>query len=138
MPIFFYIPKLLQQLRLMVPIISGLVLTAQEFTCCRPMISYKSTATGGGPANNDVYAYPNPVRPEYTGLIAIKGLVNNADFKITDINGNLIYSGVAEGGQAIWDGKNFDGRKAQTGVYLVFASNSDGSETIVTKILFVN
>ncbi len=108
------------------------------FGTAKGMISYKSTATGGGPANNDVYAYPNPVRPEYTGLIAIKGLVNNADFKITDINGNLIYSGVAEGGQAIWDGKNFDGRKAQTGVYLVFASNSDGSETIVTKILFVN
>ncbi len=102
------------------------------------LISYKSTSTGGGTVNSDVYAYPNPVRPGYTGPIAIKGLVSNADFKITDINGNLIYSGTAEGGQAIWDGNNFDGRRAQTGVYLVFASNSDGSETIVTKILFVN
>jgi len=102
------------------------------------LISYKSTATGGGPANSDVYAYPNPVRPGYAGVIAIKGLVSDADFKITDINGNLIYSGTAEGGQAIWDGNNFDGRRAQTGVYLVFASNSDGAETIVTKILFVN
>ncbi len=108
------------------------------FGTSKGLISYKSTATGGGPANSDVYAYPNPVRPGYTGTIAIVGLVRDADFKITDINGNLIYSGTAEGGQAIWDGNNFDGRRAQTGVYLVFASNSDGSETIVTKILFVN
>ncbi len=108
------------------------------FGTAKGLISFKGTATGGGIVNNDVYAYPNPVRPGYTGPIAIKGLVSNADFKITDINGNLIYSGTAEGGQAIWDGNNFDGRRAQTGVYLVFASNSDGSETIVTKILFVN
>ncbi len=102
------------------------------------IISYKSTATQGGSTNTEVYAYPNPVREGYNGTIAIKGLVKNADIKITDISGNLIYATKAEGGQAVWNGKNFDGRKAQTGVYLVFVSNEDGSETIVTKILFIN
>jgi streptogramin lyase len=102
------------------------------------IISYKGTATAGGQVNQDVYAYPNPVREGYNGTIAIKGLVNNADIKITDISGNLIFSTKAEGGQAVWNGKNFDGRKAKTGVYLVFVSNEDGSETIVTKILFIN
>ncbi|MCH8319009.1 MAG: hypothetical protein IIA88_11045, partial [Bacteroidetes bacterium] len=58
--------------------------------------------------------------------------------KITDISGTLIYETIAEGGQAIWNGKNFNGEKAHTGVYLVFASNEDGSETIVTKILVIN
>jgi len=102
------------------------------------IISYKGTATQGESTNTDVYAYPNPVREGYSGSIAIKGLVKNADIKITDISGSLIYATKAEGGQAIWNGKSFDGRKAQTGVYLVFVSNEDGSETIVTKILFIN
>ncbi|MCD4731803.1 MAG: T9SS type A sorting domain-containing protein [Bacteroidales bacterium] len=102
------------------------------------IISYRSSATPGGTTNSDVYAYPNPVESGYTGPIAIKGLVSNADFKITDISGNLIFSGRAEGGQAIWNGNNFNGRRAQSGVYLVFVSNDDGSEKLVTKILFIN
>lgn len=102
------------------------------------IISYRSSASQGGETNSDVYAYPNPVESGYTGPIAIKGLVTNADFKITDISGQLIYNGTAEGGQAIWNGNNFSGRRAQTGVYLVFVSNDDGSEKLVTKILFIN
>ena len=102
------------------------------------IISYKGTATKGKEVNSDVLVYPNPVTENYTGLIAIKGLVNNADIKITDISGTLIYKTVAEGGQAVWNGKNFNGEKAKTGVYLVFSSNADGSETIVTKIMFIN
>ena len=108
------------------------------FGTAKGIISYKSTATGGGETNSDVYAYPNPVRPGYNGPIAVKGLVNNASFKITDISGSLIYSGRAEGGQAVWNGNNFDGRRAQSGVYLVFVSDDNGKEKLVTKILFIN
>jgi len=71
---------------------------------------------------SDVYAYPNPVRPDYNGPIAIKGLVNDANVKITDINGRLVYETTALGGQAIWDGNDYNGRRADTGVYLVFSS----------------
>jgi len=102
------------------------------------IISFKGSATNGGPVNSEVYAYPNPVRPGYSGPIAIKGLIVNADFKITDISGSLIYSGRAEGGQAIWNGNNFNGRRAQSGVYMVFVTDSNGGETLVTKILFMN
>ncbi len=102
------------------------------------LISYKGTSTMGKETFGDVYAYPNPVRESYNGYIAIKGLVQEADVKITDISGNVVYETIAEGGQAIWNGKNFSGERAQTGVYLVFASNEDGSETLVTKILFIN
>jgi len=58
--------------------------------------------------------------------------------KITDVAGNLVYSTLGEGGQALWDGRNFNGEKVQTGVYLVFVTNTDGSKTAVTKILFLN
>jgi len=101
------------------------------------IISYKGTATGGDSTYN-VLVYPNPVTESYSGYIAIKGLVANADVKITDITGTLIYQTVAEGGQAVWDGKNYSGERAKTGVYLVFCSNSDGSKTLVTKIMFIN
>ncbi|MFC2111289.1 two-component regulator propeller domain-containing protein [Bacteroidota bacterium] len=102
------------------------------------IISFKGKATEGGEKHNNVYAYPNPVKENYNGYIAIKGLVQNSDVKITDIGGTLIFKTIAEGGQAVWNGKNFDGKRAQSGVYLVFSSNSDGSETLVTKILFIN
>ncbi|MCB0822737.1 MAG: T9SS type A sorting domain-containing protein [Bacteroidales bacterium] len=102
------------------------------------IVSFKGTSTVGGKTNSDVYAYPNPVRPGYTGPIAIKGLVNNANFKVTDISGSLVYSGRAEGGQAIWPGTNFTGRRVQSGVYLVYVTDDTGTEKMVTKILFIN
>ncbi len=102
------------------------------------IISYRSTATEGGDDFENVYAFPNPVRPGYGGVVAIRGLVKNADVKITDISGTLIYQTRALGGQAIWDCKNFSGQRANSGVYLVFCSNDDGSKTFVTKILVVN
>jgi hypothetical protein len=102
------------------------------------VISFRGSATEGGTSNENVYAYPNPVRQDYTGLIAIKGLVSDAQVRITDASGNLIYSTRAEGGQAIWDGKNFSGKKAQTGVYIVYANSDAGNAKVVTKILIIN
>ncbi len=101
------------------------------------ILSYRTEATSGGETHSDVYAFPNPVPPNFNGKIAIKGLVTDANVKITDISGKLIYQTVARGGQAIWNGKNFNGDKAHSGVYLVFSSNEDGEETFVAKILFL-
>ncbi len=84
--------------------------------------------------------FPNPVRPEYEGPIAISGLGENVNFKITDVNGLLVYEGTSLGGQAIWDGFDYTGRKASTGVYLVFSSTTDtfrDPDTFVTKFLIV-
>lgn len=101
------------------------------------LLSYRSTATESVESFGEVYVYPNPIRPGYDGPIAIKGLVGDTQFKITDISGNLVFQGSSLGGQAIWDGKNHDGRPVQTGVYLFFITNYDGSETAVTKIAVV-
>lgn len=104
------------------------------------IISFRSDATWGTPefVNDDVYAYPNPVPPDYEGLIAIKGLVRDADVKISDAAGNVVFATKAKGGQATWDGNKITGGRAKSGVYLVFASNEDGKQTFVTKILFIN
>ncbi len=99
--------------------------------------SYRGTATEGKNNFEGLYVFPNPVRPGYEGDIVIKGTTYEASVKITDIAGNLVYETKSLGGQAIWDGKNFSGEKVHTGVYLVFCTNDDGSETEVTKLLFV-
>jgi ligand-binding sensor domain-containing protein len=93
------------------------------------LIVYHSTATEGGTTNSNVLVYPNPVPPGYNGTIAIKGLVANADVRITDIDGQLVYRTTALGGQAVWNGIDYKGHRPQTGVYLVFVSSSDGTQT---------
>lgn len=87
---------------------------------------------------DEIYAYPNPVKPSWDGPITVKGLAENARVKFTDISGNIVYETRALGGQAIWNGKLYSGQRVKSGVYLVFAMNSDGSSTMVTKILFIN
>lgn len=104
----------------------------------RGILSYRGNATEGGDQFNNVFAYPNPVRPGYSGPIFIRGLVTNAQVKITDVAGNIVNEMRAEGGQAIWYGNRFNGERAASGVYLVFLTNDDGTETAVTKILLVN
>jgi ligand-binding sensor domain-containing protein len=103
----------------------------------RGMISYRGGATEGQDTLGDVMAFPNPVRPGFSGDIAIRGLAENANVKITDISGNLVFETTALGGQALWSGQSFSGRDVTTGVYLVFLTNDDGSETAVTKIMIV-
>ena len=84
-----------------------------------------------------VYAFPNPVKHNYNGLISITGLVENTTVKITDISGNLVYETQSLGGQATWDGRNLNGHRVATGVYLIFCSDSKGVETEVSKLLFI-
>ena len=99
--------------------------------------SFRSTATEGNNDFSGLYVFPNPVRPGYDGDIVIKGTTADAYVKITDISGNLVYESRSFGGQAIWNGEDHSGKKVSTGVYLVFCTNEDGSETEVTKLLFV-
>ena len=101
------------------------------------LISYRSDATTGVKIQEETHVFPNPVRETYNGPIAISGLITNANIKITDIDGNLVFEDFAKGGQAIWNGKNKNGERASTGVYLVFSTDINGLEKMVSKILFV-
>ncbi len=107
------------------------------FGTANGIISYKGDATAPTSKMEKVVIYPNPVRPGFSGNIGIKGLSEGAHVKITDINGSLVYETTANGGQAIWDGKNFSNREAASGVYLVLIASKDGSDTAVAKILIV-
>ncbi len=102
------------------------------------MVSYRAESTLPYQAFGKVYAFPNPVRPDFMGVITIAGLMENTTVKITDIAGNLVYETKSVGGQATWDGKNLRGRRVATGVYLILCSDSSGEQTATAKVLFVN
>ena len=92
------------------------------------LISYRGEATDATNSfDPEVVVFPNPVRPEYSGPIAIKGLARDALVKITDIRGRLVYETTATGGQAIWNGSVYIGRRGSPGVDLVFAITLDTS-----------
>ena len=102
------------------------------------LISYKGTATEADDDFNNIFVYPNPVKPDFTGTIAIRGLVKDTDVRITDISGNIVYKTTSLGGQAIWDGTDFNGNRVQTGVYMIFNGSPEGDKKAAAKILFLH
>ncbi|HKK11718.1 MAG TPA: two-component regulator propeller domain-containing protein, partial [Flavobacteriaceae bacterium] len=125
-----------------------------------------SFLSGGSVAEEDLskaYVYPNPVRPEYDILgfndlnninngVKIKGLTENVNIKITDIEGNLVaeaqsrinlrassanYNFAIDGGTAIWNGKNLANNIVASGVYLILISDLDSLETKVLKLAII-
>lgn len=112
---------------------TGEVIIATE----KGIIATRGAATMGKNNFNNIYAFPNPVRPEYSGIITITGLMARSNIKITDVAGKLVYETSSVGGQAFWDGNNLWGVKVKSGIYLVFVASEDGMESGVTKIAII-
>ena len=86
---------------------------------------------------NNIYAYPNPVKTDYSGNIAIVGLTHDCNVKIVDTAGYLINEGTSNGGQYTWNGRNARGEKVASGVYYVLTYDSNGNEGVATKIVVI-
>ena len=119
----------------------------------RGLVSFNS---GGSSPNEDllsIFAYPNPVRPSFDIVeqkVKIKGVTENVNIKITDVEGNLVaeaqsrtnlryrgYNLEIDGGIAYWNGKNLANNVVASGVYLVMLSDLDTFETSVLKLMVV-
>lgn len=98
--------------------------------------SYRGNAVEGKPEFSGVYAFPNPVRENYSGNVTITGLMRDTRIKITDVSGNLVFETTSDGGMATWDLSNYKGERVSTGVYIAFCSGPDGKSSI-TKILVI-
>jgi len=110
---------------------------AVYFATPRGLLEYKGTATGPENDLESIIAFPNPVRPGFNGRVTIKGLTSKANVKITDIEGNLVYEEVSEGGSIQWDTTAFGKHKVASGVYLILITGEDKAETTVSKLLIV-
>jgi hypothetical protein len=108
------------------------------------IISYRDGATAAKRTAfaEDLVIFPNPVEPGYSGPVSINGLARDARVKITDLSGKLVDEGTATGGQYVWSGTDYNGRRVTTGVYLVFASSNGrfgltNGNSAVGKIVFI-
>ena len=87
--------------------------------------------------DGNIYAYPNPVTPDYTGLVTITGLTLNADVKILSSSGKLVAEGRSNGGSFTWDVRDRNGDRVASGVYMVVTATSDGKKGTVCKIAVI-
>ena len=97
--------------------------------------SYRSDASEAKEDMSSAYAYPNPVRPDYGGMITITGLMDNSEVRIIDAGGGLVCRTRSHGGTAVWDGKLPDGRRATPGVYTALCNAISGHAAV--KILVI-
>jgi ligand-binding sensor domain-containing protein len=102
------------------------------------LVSYRSSANETIQSTQNIIVFPNPVLPNYEGPIAMKGFVNNAIVKITTLDGKLVFQTRALGGQAVWNGKTYEGSKVASGIYLVFARDDAGMEKSMGKIIITS
>jgi len=107
------------------------------FATVNGLVAFNGTSTAPREDLENVYAFPNPVRPGFTGNVTIDGLTEDANVKITDITGNLVFETTSEGGSVLWDTTAFGKYKVASGVYLVLVSTDDALETKVVKIMVV-
>ena len=113
--------------------VSGEVFIATD----KGILGFKSTATSPGNEFRDLVVYPNPVRPEYQGNIAVKGMMNNSEVKIIDASGIHIRTIFSKGGQAVWDRLDKNNQLVGSGVYYFLATSEDGYSKAKSKILII-
>lgn len=113
--------------------LTGIVFFVTE----KGLISFRSDATEGTNTHQNVVAYPNPVPSNFNGRLVIEGLVNNAQLRITDTSGKLVRQLNANGSTATWNVRDQNGSRVSSGVYFIFSSNEDGSESYVGKIVVI-
>ena len=101
------------------------------------LVAYDGKSTAPRDDLENVYAFPNPVRPGFNGNVTIDGLTAKANVKITDITGNLVFETTSEGGSVQWDTTAFGEYKVASGVYLVLITSDDNLLTKVAKIMVI-
>jgi hypothetical protein len=107
------------------------------FATSNGLVAYNGTATAPRDNLENVYAFPNPVRPGFSGNVTIDGLTARANVKITDIEGNLVFEETSEGGSVLWDTTAFGRYRVASGVYLVLITTEDALETKISKIMVI-
>lgn len=100
------------------------------------LLSYKNNISEPSNALTDITAYPNPIRPEFNDIVKFKGFTHDCTVKITDITGKLVYETKSLGGIATWNRECFTG-SLKSGIYLIWATDKDGMESVVTKVLLM-
>jgi flagellar hook assembly protein FlgD len=71
-------------------------------------------------------------------MITITGLTNDASVKILSSNGTVIAEGKSTGRTFMWNGRDKNGDRVASGMYMVATATSDGKKGVVCKIAVIN
>jgi len=107
------------------------------FATTQGLVSFQTRVTDASEDLSDIKIFPNPVKPDFKGLVTIEGLTDNANVKVTDITGNLVFEKESSGGSIQWDTRAFGKHKVSSGVYLVLITGADQMETQLKKIMII-
>ncbi len=102
------------------------------------LVSLRTNSSGGDSEYKEVIAFPNPVKPDFNGLITIQGIKYDSDVKFTDAAGNLVFQTTSNGGTATWNGKNLKGEKVKAGTYLIWTASNTEKGRKVGKVVILN
>lgn len=102
------------------------------------MVSLRTDASTGDDNYEDVIVFPNPVKPDFEGLITIQGIKYDSDVKFTDAAGNLVFQTTSNGGTATWNGKHFNGEKVKAGTYIIWTASNTEKGRKVGKVVILN
>lgn len=108
------------------------------FGTSQGLVSYMSDAIEPADSFSEIYAYPNPVHPNYHGVVTMRGLMADTQVRIVDASGNLVATILSNGGEAVWDMTNTQGQRVASGVYTALCNTTDGTGHGTTKILIMN
>ena len=78
---------------------------------------------------NGAYAFPNPVEPDFTGLVKIVGLMEDTYVTITNGQGQVVAEMGPVMGAAFWDCCGPDGQRVATGTYRIYAAQGASPAT---------
>lgn len=101
---------------------------------------FEPSASGADSGLSNVRVYPNPVRPDFYGMVVIEGLPAGALVKIVDAQGNIVKELRNRMGDRLeWDQTDMSGHRVPAGAYRVLSSTSasDPAAGSVARILVV-
>lgn len=86
---------------------------------------------------SNVYAYPNPLRPDNPDKVTIAGLNIGCEIKIIDSSGQIVFETTSVDDHVIWPARYSNGERVASGVYqiLIYAPEQKKSTKIGVAVI---
>ena len=85
----------------------------------------------------DISSYPQPFNPQKHSQIIFDGLSYESDIKITTPEGRLVRSLSSKSRKFSWNGRDENGVKVESGIYLIIGTSAEGEKKAVGKFAVI-
>lgn len=102
------------------------------------LVSYVGVVKNPVAKMKHLFIYPNPYSYSHNnGSVIIDGLSDQTTINIVTVDGRVVKRINATSGRVEWDGKDFNGNRLPSGIYLVIAKDSQNGERGVGKVAII-